>query len=319
MATILVEARKSPAAGAFLDRAAQVLRDGGHRVVRWRGPRSGRVPYSRLLWPCDLAILFNGTHTGYRPYHCYLDRWQTPRLYVELGWYPQQDHFQVDPQGINAAASWAGQRLESPCRTPLPVRGSGDLLVVLQHDQDTQITEMSPWFENMLAFVRHLVEHSALPLRLRKHPRHALDAQIGELADAKGIVWDQSPSLAAALDTCKAVACVNSSSAVEALARGLPVLCFGKAVYRHPGAVICLTDDADQLDAATRELREGRCGLFVEPIEELVRRITTRQWTLDDVRRRLPPLVESLLERRAGLLPWWSRFVPPFAFGRPAA
>ena len=306
MATILVEARKSPEAGAFLDNMAAACRDVGHRVTRWRGPRSGRVPYGRWLWPCDLAILFNGTHERYGPYHQQLDSWRVPRLFVELGWYPQQGRFQVDPHGINAAASWSSERLTSTCRTPLAVPTRGDLLVVLQHDHDTQITHMSPWFDSMFSFVKHVAEHSALPLRLRKHPRHDLDRRLGEFARSNGLAWDESPSLTTAMETCKAVACVNSSGAVEALAHRLPVLCFGKAIYRHPEAVYCLSDDGYQLRTVTRQLAEGRCDLFAEAVDEIVRRIAARQWTVAHIPQRLPRLLETLLTGRQPLS-WWSR------------
>jgi hypothetical protein len=319
MARILVEARKSPEAGAFLNRMAAACREAGHSVQRWRGPRSGRVPYSRWMWPCDLAILFNGTHGRYGPFHAQLDRNGTPKIFVELGWYPQQGHFQVDPHGINAAVSWAGDRLTSACRTPLPVPPPSSLLVVLQHDHDTQITHMSPWFGNMLSFVKHLAEHSTLPLRLRKHPRHDLDPRLTRLAQEKGLVWDDSPSLSAALENCKGVACVNSSSAVEALARRLPVLCFGKAMFRHPQAVLCLTDDGQQLARVTRQLAHGKCDLFVESVDEMVARITARQWTLEDISERVPPLIGSLLAGKKPDSTWWRQVSGMFSFGHRAA
>ncbi|HZL89178.1 MAG TPA: hypothetical protein VFB96_12435 [Pirellulaceae bacterium] len=317
MARIVVEARKTPEAGAFLDNMAATCRVAGHQVMRWRGPRSGRVPYGRWMWPCDLAILFNGTHDRYSQFHQQLDGWDARRIYVELGWYPQQGRFQVDPHGINAAASWATERLTCHCRTPLAVPAAGDLLVVLQHDHDTQITHMSPWFDSMYAFVKHLAEHSALRLRLRKHPRHDLDERLAELARRQGLVWDQSPSLTTAMETCRAVACINSSGAVEALANRLPVLCFGKAVYRHPEAVHCLTDDGRQLRAVTGQLAQGRCDLFVEAIDEIVRRIQVRQWTVTQIQERLPPLLDSLL---AGCKPssWWSRLTDVLPLRRAA-
>ena len=308
MATILVEARKTPEAGAFLDNMAACCRELGHGVRRWRGPRSGRVPYGRWMWPCDLAILFNGTHHRYARYQQQLDYWQAPRIYVELGWYPQQGRFQVDSHGINSAASWSGERLTAACKTLLPVPPRGDLLVVLQHDHDTQITHMSPWFGSMFDFVRHLAEHSALPLRLRKHPKHDLDPRLGELARTKSLVWDESPTLSAAMETCRAVACINSSGAVEALAHRLPVLCFGKAVYRHPEAVACLTDDGRQLRTVTQQLAAGRCDLFAEAGEEIVRRIAARQWTVTQIAERLPPLVESLLSGRRETASWWTKW-----------
>jgi hypothetical protein len=178
---------------------------------------------------------------------------------------------------------------------------------------------MSPWFANMLAFVKHLAEHSTLPLKLRKHPRHDLDPRLTRLAHEKGLVWDNSPSLAAALDSCKAVACVNSSSAVEALARRLPVLCFGKAMFRHPQAVLCLADDGQQLAKVTRQLAHGRCDLFVESVDEMVARITARQWTTADIPQRLPPLVDSLLAKRQPAETWWQSVTGMISSARRAA
>src|SRR5687768_14613354 len=96
--TVLVEVRKDPIGAAMLDAMANCCAAQGHRVIRWRGPLSGRMPYGR--WPavCDLAILYNGAHRAYRPVLARLRARGAATLMVELGWLPQSGHYQVDLQ-----------------------------------------------------------------------------------------------------------------------------------------------------------------------------------------------------------------------------
>lgn len=298
MSTILVEARRDPPPGAALDAIAATCRGQGHDVFRWRGPISGRVPHWRWVFPCDLAIVWNGMTPHYRPALARLRRKGTPLLFVEMGWNPQRGHIQIDPAGINAAASWAAQPLGSRGRTPLTVRPGGDLLVVLQLDWDTQITRLSPWFADMHRFVEFVCRNSALPVRVRRHPRFQPPQEFIDRVGKLGGVWDESPSLAAAMEGARALACVNSSCGVEALAAGLPVLCYGAANYRHAGAVYCLDDDADATRQATAELAAGGSSLFAEPMAELTSRILSHQWPLAEIPRLLPPLVEAALASR---------------------
>src|SRR4029077_19040352 len=65
MRSIVVESRKGARVTPILDALAEGCRQLGHRVHRWRGPLSGRVPYSRRLPACDAAIVFNGLHESY--------------------------------------------------------------------------------------------------------------------------------------------------------------------------------------------------------------------------------------------------------------
>jgi hypothetical protein len=299
MSTILVEARRDPASGPALDRIAAVCRNLGHDTFRWRGPLSGRVPYWRRLFDCDLAILWNGAHPRYQPAVAALQARGTQIVYVELGWHPQKGTIQIDTAGINARASWAAEPLRTTSRTPLAVRQHGDLLVVLQLDRDTQITQLSPHFGNMRSFVEFVSRHSALPVRLRAHPRQpagTFDSRpLARGPQCGAAIWDDSPSLVAALAGAKAVATINSSCGVEALAAGLPVLCYGEAIYRHAGAVYCLTDDPQETLEATSQLAAGRCSLFREPMAELIARIAARQWQLDEIPKRLPKLLSRML------------------------
>lgn len=296
--TILVEVRKDPVCSAMLEAMAQTCSQLGHRVVRWRGPLSGRMPYGRWLPVCDLAILYNAAARSYRPVMARLQARGTATLMVELGWHPQEGHYQVDPRGVNVSASWAREPLEVERETPLKVRSSGDLLLLLQLDDDTQITEHSRHFARMDRLIEFVTKASALPVRVRCHPKSPEVARLKKLADQCGASWDDSPSLADSLARCRAAACINSSAAVAALDAGLPVLCYGNAIYRHKGAVYCLGDEPLETRRATEEVFSGRCSLHREKIAAVVQRIVERQWTLEEVPKRLPGLLAEQFAAR---------------------
>lgn len=325
MSTILVEARKLPICNDPLDLIAGVCRAAGHDVFRWRSPCSGRVPYWRTLFNCDVAVLYNATHARYAQSLARFQAMQARLVFVELGWHPQKGTVQVDSQGINARASWAAEPLRSVGRTPLAVKSSGDLLVAMQLDDDTQITQLSPHFKNMRGFVEHLCHHSALPVRVRRHPLAPPDPGLEQMVVASGGSIDQSRNLAEAMAGCKALACVNSSCGVEALDYRLPVLCYGEAVYRHAGAVYCLDASSTATRTATAELAAGRCSLYLERMQETVSRVLSRQWTLEEIPFRFPPLLASVLAaRRPEPMPSWVaramrpwRDLPEWLFPRP--
>ena len=158
---ILVEARKDIALVDSLNAIAEAIDAAGHHVVRWRGPQSGRVSYSRFFWDCDIAFLCNATTPRYSPILSHVARRGIGLFFVELGWFPQTGTLQIDSRGINADASWCHEPLLQPGRTLLPVRPDGDLLVLLQHEQDTQITRQSPYFPDMSTFLEYLAANSA--------------------------------------------------------------------------------------------------------------------------------------------------------------
>jgi len=296
VSNILIEARCDPNCRPILDALATACGNLGHEVWRWRGPLSGRVSYSRRLGHCDLAILFNGAHHSYKKSLSQLRRRGAKLLFVELGWHPQLGTFQLDPQGINAAASWVDQPLVATACRKLPTRPGADLLVILQHDRDTQITDHSPWFADMVEFISHLCQHSQLPLRVRAHPRHPPSDRLIRLIEDRGFQLDSCQSLSQALQQCRAVACINSSAAVEALAARVPVMCYGRAIYRHAGAVYCLDDRGDCTRRVTAAIAAGESELYLESIDEVLRRIAGQQWRLEQIPARLPPVLTALLK-----------------------
>jgi hypothetical protein len=258
------------------------------------------VPHSRRLSRCDLAILFNGAHHAYENPLRQLRRWESKLLFVELGWFPQLGTFQLDHHGINAAASWVNQPLVATRRTKLPARQAGDLLVLLQDDSDTQITDHSPWFVDTYTFVEHLSQYAALPLRVRAHPRHPPSDKLVQLIARRGCRMDAYPCMSQALQECRAVACINSSAAVEAMSLNVPVLCYGRAIYRHEGAVYCLDDDGERTRRTTASLAAGKSELFIESIGEVLERITAHQWRIEQIPTRLPAIVESFTNLAPG-------------------
>lgn len=295
MSTILVEDRMHPGSRRALDAIAQTCRGLGHDVFRWRGPYSGRVGHWKHIFPCDLAVIFNGTHPRYEPKMARLRELGAKLLYVEVGWNPQDGTCQIDPAGINARASWADKPLEIEGHTPLPVREQGDLLLVLQLDSDTQIQYLSPWFANMRELVEFVCRHSELPIRVRHHPKAQDGPALRKLAESLGATWDRSESLAAAMQGCRAVACINSSCGVEALAHSLPVMCYGTATYRHEGAVYCLDNTPEKTRQAIAELAAGRSSLRLECAQAALHRILDHQWRPAEIAIRLPPLIRQLL------------------------
>ncbi|QDU30119.1 Capsule polysaccharide biosynthesis protein [Anatilimnocola aggregata] len=295
MKTIVVEDRTCLLAKPVLQAIADTCISLGHRVVRWRGPLSGRVPHSRRLQRCHAAFVWNGVHPSYAPAMAELAAMQARVANVELGWNPQRGTCQIDTAGINATASWSSEPLLTVGKTPLAVRPQGDLLVPLQLDRDTQITQLSPSFANMRALVEFLCRNSRLPVRVRPHPKAPADPLLQQTTLRLGGSWDDSSNFAMAVQRCRAVALVNSSVGVEALGQQLPVLCFGQSIYRHEGAVYCLNNDPAATAQVTSELQHGHCTLTVERVAAAYHRVMSHQWTHAEIPQRLPAIVDQLL------------------------
>ena len=298
MANILVQIPFSARCLPAMRQIARICRAEGHHTRYWLGPLSGWLPNRWWAGKPELAFVWNGVKPRYLPSVRLLNDLGAQVVYVEHGWYPQAPTVQLDTVGVNVGASWASKPLATRGRTSLPVREQGDLLLLLQHDLDAQITEYSPWFANMREFVEHVVTHSTLPVRVRPHPRHPPSHQLREAVAARGHAWDTSLSLGAALAGCRAVACINSGSAIEAFTRRVPVLCFGEAIYRHPGVVYCLDDSIDSFQAATNELAQGQSSLSVEAIEAMLERVKSNQFHIAELGPLLPSLITRWLEAR---------------------
>jgi len=284
---ILVESRDDPRAGPVLDGLARAAIDLGRTVTRWRHGQA--LPAA----PVAQAIAWNGLTPEYEELRAEASK-GLPVLWAELGWLPHDTTFQLDPQGVNALASWADEPVRVPERGPLEVR-DGDLLVLLQWDEDQQIKRLSPWFESVGAWLRFLdMCVRGLPMVVRAHPAFAPGLDVLQIVErSTRMRWDGSATLTEALDGAAAVATINSSAAVQALAAGLPVLCYGRAVYRHWPAVWTMSPHPEFTTAAIHRLRHRTEAADRGAVAAMVERIMGRQWRLDDLPWRLAPLLAS--------------------------
>jgi len=293
--TIAVEHRADPRCRAVLKQLEQACRDLGYEVRPWSGPYSRPLKFVASTVPaCDLLILWNGLDARCRRPLASLPS-QTRVLFVELGWFPQDGTFQIDPQGVNAAASWVSQPLPHPLPETSPAELSGEhLLVLMQYDRDTQLSHFSPWFRSMASFVEFLADHSAMPLRVRFHPRHKPSLALRRSIRRRNIQVDQSGTLAAAVQSSRAVATINSSAALEAMSLGAPVLCYGEANYRYRTAVYVMDHDAALTRTTTEELAKGTCRLNPAAVTETLERVAAAQWNAADLPRRLSELLQQI-------------------------
>lgn len=282
----LIETRRDPRCGPTLDALAGALASLGYETIRWRND-------TRPL-EADLFVLWNGQHPAYRQMRAAIGR--RPALFAELGWLPQDGCFQLDPRGINAEASWAQ---EPPVYVPASHLGRrrGDLLVVLQDEDDMQIRlpSLSP-YQEMLPWLQKLRVKSAVPLRVRFHPRARVNPNIvGWLSRHPAVRVDGHESFEAALDGAMAVATINSTCGLEAIQAGVPVLCYGQAVYRVP-YVSYTVNGRLTTSAITGELKRGECSLCPEAMQQFIERIKSHQWVLADLPGRLERLLATMGE-----------------------
>jgi hypothetical protein len=106
----------------------------------------------------------------------------------------------------------------------------------------------------------------------------------------------------------------------------LPVLCYGLANYRHEGAVYCLDATPETTSLVTRQLASGNSELSLERAQAAYDRVMGHQWRCEDIRHRLPALLDSMLAdsprfmvNTKGNLNLWSRLQSWLGRNRAAA
>ena len=271
---------------AVLDQIASAADRLGHRVTRWWAGKGFRGPCS-----ADMVVMWNGQHNW-----ALLMRRDYPErrfLFAELGWLPQTPCWQLDARGVNAQASWAEDRMPISGKV-LAGQPGGDLLVVLQDDKDTQVYTkyLSPMFHNMAEFLRFLAEHADAPIRVRDHPAHPCnEAARAEIEGCDRMKWDESPTLEDALGGAAAMLTINSSCGVSALARGVPVVSFGRSVWTSVNgacySVFDAEDPAVELVRAVAEITGGANSLNRVAQAAALGRIIGKQWWPEQLPGRL--------------------------------
>jgi len=291
---VLVERRADERSAPWMDLVASALRRAGYIVRRWRNKR----PVPAILTSCDLVVLWNGIHPLYDEISPLCKRSGVSMAFAELGWMPQDGAIQLDPEGINAKASWMHDPVTWRSGGCVDVP-SGDLLVILQSDGDTQIRCLSPYFKNMAAFIRHLADHSLCQMRVRRHPRAVASKDVVQTVDGSDkMTWDRSASLDEAMESACALACVNSTCGLEALDIHLPVLCYGDAVYRREGAVWCMTADPSLTRDRTKQLDARCCDQIIDAQTAVLRHVLSHQYTAEQVPDRVMALMRNAVNRK---------------------
>lgn len=288
---VVIEERPRAAVSRFLEPVCQAFKDLGHDVDRWHGPKSSTSKPIEPVPPADLGVVWNGM----QEYDRFLVPWReakTPMMFVEYGFHPNKDFFQLAWDGINVGARWHPLKLTSKGKTTRMVDSRGDLLVILQSEDYAKYTHPSPHFPTMSDWVEFLFKNTSQRLLLRKHPTYKdTGPRLDRLVTNSRVVWARREPLSRALKKAKDVATINSTAAVSALAAGCFVFCFGPAPYRHRGVVVGLGNNVKQ----ARSALAGRgVVLYEERIAELLEKLLAQQWSLKDLPGRLERLLTEM-------------------------
>ena len=291
--TASVEYRAQQDVEPTLADIASALASFGYRVTRWTHSdvEPGKGPIDPE--PCDLAVAWHGMHILQESGLAKLRRCGAKVLFLEYAWWDRGLSFQADPRGTNGAASWA--------RWPEEWHGTdrglkvspGPLLACLQGEYDAASRRISPHFAKNCDFVTFLARYSRLPVVVRPHPETQCDRWTRAAIREAGVeVDDASRPIEEAVERASAVATLSSACGVTAMEMGKPVLVYGTAAYRRPGAVYCLDNRPIGTLAATEAIRRGTCELSADLIADTL--ATLRKHTL--YRRDLPGCLRPILE-----------------------
>ena len=155
-----------------------------------------------------------------------------------------------------------------------------------------QIRALSPW-KRMAPWVHMLAEQSALPLRVRPHPQAAFPFELVRELHNSGAKLDESPTVEDAFEGACAVATINSTCGLQAIEAGLPVLCYGEALYRQPYVCYCVDDEKDT-STITEGLQTKDCHLCPDAMAHMVAMVKEHQWTIADLPTRLGALLKDM-------------------------
>lgn len=252
-------------------------------------------------WPCfsqrpEVIAVWNGL----RPPLC--EKVQLaecegiPVYRFENGFMGRKQNCQCDKKGILHWASFA-RHLKDPAPEgaderfrrvwprpivpmhPNRVRRSGMVLVLGQTVGDTQLdaSEIKKPIELDRAVFRAL-NGTGIKAFFRPHPldrRHETRKRYLPVAE--------HPTLDAALAEAKMVITINSNAGVEALASGVPVLCFGPATYEMAGVARKTT--LKTLRSDILDMLDGGGLPCAEDVANYLYHLAANQYSLDEIRR----------------------------------
>lgn len=246
----------------------------------------------------DFAFLWNGRYSWCDALLRYYPK--TQFLFCEQGWLDRDTDIQLDHKGTHGNCSWAETSLESIEETTnkYPVR-TGDLLLVLPGETymlgDVEHW-LSPWFPNAYEFTKFVIENSCLLVRVRPRPGENISQRLFDLVEqSNNAHWCTSDTFEEAMETCCAVATINSTCGAQAIEKGIPVLCYGKTIYRRKEIAFCCNDYGPITQAYTRELKAGNCfHLSRSTQRQFIKYVREKQWKKEDFPNRLVSYLEEI-------------------------
>jgi hypothetical protein len=292
-----VEYRYGQDLSPFLDEVAEGMKYLGFDVSRWThdGILKGRGAVPPM--PSDVVVTWYGNHPAQNRAIAMARSHGSKVLFMEYAWWDRETAFQMDPCGTNGRASWARwPKTWTGLAKNLPVR-SGALLVTLQGEYDATSKRISPWFSSNAEFVEFLCRNSKLPVVIRPHPYTHLGKETKQaIRQCGAFLDDKKRPIEFSLEDCAAVATLTSQCGVLALERQLPVLVYGMAAFRCPGAVFCMDGSPLQTQIVTGALRAGVCNLSIEIQAEVLATLRSHVIYRKDLPQILKPFVETYNE-----------------------
>ena len=286
----------------ILGAIALAFRRLGYGVRRWRSAYGEEFPYNEQF---EHAVFWGGNATWFPPIKAHLMDQGTDILYAEVddfGLYRKAEPGDdlaftlcrsLCPNapnigGVCGYRDWRGLFFNlTDSGRRLKVR-DGDLLVIMQDEVNlNNHRDVSPFFQGNADFVKHMIAYSRVPVRVRKHPDYPRTSPaMDSVEHAENACWDDSPTIEAAIERAQAVAVIDSHCGVRAMQAGIPVLCYGMAIYRLPGLTWRCSIPTDTT-WYTGMLRGGTCDLDAGRIEGFLRILTEKTWYLSDLPDRL--------------------------------
>lgn len=207
--------------------------------------------------PQATALIFNGTMM---PESILAELTKTkPRLFLENGYFP--DTLQIDPDGINYNNTVPQNpdfylsytpKPDQPVPTSIGIRKAKVkydttqilpdtyIFVPFQVPSDMQITELSPWISDMMAFYSVLQKAAdAAPDKhfvIKEHPSFRRSI-IGKVPSHPRITFANGVPTPDLIANSEAVVTINSTVGIEALVLDKKVITLGLSIYNMDGLV----------------------------------------------------------------------------------
>ena len=199
----------------------------------------------RKYEPCDIAVIFGLVKKSYKPTWTkqnVLDRHKGKSLIVvESAFQKRGQYWTVGFGGIHGDANFGKPRgldrwrkLEIPLK-PWKTKTDGPVLVCgqLPHDTNVQDTDHIGWCQKAVAFY----ENQGIDVRFRPHPRIS---NVNMYGIGDGLI--QRGPLDKALEKASCVVAWNSTTGVDAIIAGVPVIACGENSFSRDLAAHHLGD-----------------------------------------------------------------------------